>query len=136
MGPQQPHGPLVRGGLPLSLQQQLGNCDIRENWSYRLQVNIIQCPKAPLVMKQFLPPIFFPLHFSSFFFSTFFSTLGNFWIVRDPPCQIADSVKIGKPAKKPSTKVPCYTSYIQPYKHSTIYICAATSALAMVPIKI
>ena len=48
-------------------------------------------PKAPLGMKQLLPPIFLFL-FSSYikfffwkFFLTFFSTPGNFLTVRDPP---------------------------------------------------
>ena len=47
--------------------------------------------KAPLVMKQLLPPIFL-FHCWSYtkfiflkFFSTFFSTPGNFLTVRDPP---------------------------------------------------
>ena len=52
--------------------------------------------KAPLVMKQLLPPIF---HFLSYIkkkiwkkFSTFFSTPGNFLTVRDPP--IVKNLKI------------------------------------------
>ena len=48
-------------------------------------------PKAPLGMKQLLPPIFlflFSSYIKFFFlkiFSTFFSTPGNFLTVRDPP---------------------------------------------------
>ena len=71
--------------------EQLYGAPVQLHGASALVLSSRPCPKAPLVMKQLLPPIFLFHLVKSFrffflkFFLTFFSTPGNFLTVRDPP---------------------------------------------------